>query len=124
MIEDLIARGLRLDKPFLAALDGAKALSKAVRDIGGDYAVIQRCQVHKQRNVMSYLPSHLQDHFERKLRVAHGLTSYDNARRALSALVRELERVSDSAARSLEEGVEETHAMHRLLRRILDRIAA
>lgn len=114
MIEDLIARGLRLDQPFLAVLDGAKALSKAVRNIGGDCAVIQRCQVHKRRNVLSYLPSHLHDHFDHKLRVAYGLTSYDDARRALLAIVRELERISDSAARSLEEGLEETLTMHRL----------
>jgi len=114
MIEDLIGRGLRLDKPFLAVLDGAKALSKAVRDIGGDCAVIQRCQVHKRRNVLSYLPSHLHDHFERKLSVAYGLSSYDDARRALLAIVRELERVSESASRSLEEGLEETLTMHRL----------
>lgn len=114
MIEDLISRGLRLDKPFLAVLDGAKALSKAVRDIGGDYAVIQRCQEHKRRNVLSYVPSHLHNHFDRKLRVAYGLTSYDDARLALRAIARELERISDSAVRSLEEGLEETLTMHRL----------
>jgi transposase-like protein len=114
MIEDLIARGLLLDQPFLAVLDGAKALSKAVRDISGDYAVIQRCQVHKRRNVMSYLPSHLQDHFDLKLRVAYGLTSHADARRTLLAIVRELALISESAARSLEEGLEETLTMHRL----------
>jgi transposase-like protein len=114
MNEDLITRGLRLDQPFLAVLDGAKALSKAVRNIGGDNAVIQRCQVHKRRNVMSYLPSHLHENFDHKLRVAYVLTSLTDARRALLAIVRELERISDAAARSLEEGLEETLTLHRL----------
>jgi putative transposase len=114
MLEDLISRGLRLDQPFLAVLDGAKALSKAVRDISGDCAIIQRCQEHKRRNVLSYLPPHLQDHFNRKLRAAYGLASYDDARRALLAIIRELERISEAAARSLQEGLEETLTVQRL----------
>ena len=114
MLEDLCERGLRLDHPFLAVLDGSKALAKAVRAVGGEHVVIQRCQVHKIRNVLSHLPNTYHVHFERKIRAAYGMTEYVDAKRALEAIVRELERLNVSAARSLEEGLEETLTVHRL----------
>jgi putative transposase len=114
MLEDLCERGLRLDHPFLAVLDGSKALGKAMRAMGGKHVVIQRCQVHKIRNVLSHLPNTYHVHFDRKIRVAYGMTKYAEARKALEAVVRELQNISVSAARSLEEGLEETLTMHRL----------
>lgn len=92
MLEDLAVRGLQLDHPFLAVLDGSKALAKAVRAMGGEHVVIQRCQVHKIRNVLSHLPNTYHVHFDRKIRVAYGMTEYANAKKALEAIVRELER--------------------------------
>lgn len=114
MLEDLCDRGLRLDHPFLAVLDGSKALAKAVRAVGGQHVVIQRCQVHKIRNVLSHLPNTYHVHFDRKIRVAYGMTAYSEAKKALEAIVRELRNISMSAARSLEEGLEETLTVHRL----------
>ena len=55
-LQDLLERGLSADEPRLYVLDGGKALAKAVKDTFGDRACIQRCQVHKKRNVLSHLP--------------------------------------------------------------------
>src|SRR6266568_570655 len=48
-------RGLDVTRPVLAVLDGAKALVKGVRQVF-DQPLIQRCIVHKLRNVLDYLP--------------------------------------------------------------------
>ena len=40
----------------LVILDGALALHKAVRAVFGEAALIQRCQVHKLRNILDHLP--------------------------------------------------------------------
>jgi len=56
LLDDLIRRGLDAERPRLYVLDGGKALHKAVTDTFGKAALIQRCQVHKKRNVLSYLP--------------------------------------------------------------------
>lgn len=56
LISSLIDRGMSIESPRLFVLDGSKALSKAVRDIFGKEVTIQRCQIHKKRNVESHLP--------------------------------------------------------------------
>ncbi len=52
--------GIRTDRSVLVVIDGSKALAKAVRDVFGARALIQRCQVHKKRNVLDQLPEKLQ----------------------------------------------------------------
>ncbi|MET4515360.1 transposase-like protein [Bradyrhizobium sp. I1.7.5] len=42
--------------PRLFIVDGAKALSKAIRRTFGSAAAIHRCQIHKARNIMERLP--------------------------------------------------------------------
>src|SRR6266536_2606929 len=61
LLADLVARGLAPEVMRLYVIDGSKALRKAVKEVFGDYAVVQRCRAHKRRNVLSYLPQHLQD---------------------------------------------------------------
>src|SRR5262249_474033 len=56
LLANLQRRGLRTDRSLLVILDGSKALRKAVRDLFGDVALVQRCQVHKMRNVLDHLP--------------------------------------------------------------------
>lgn len=56
LLADLRDRGLNTDRPILAVIDGSKALAKAVRDVFGGKALIQRCQAHKTRNVLDQLP--------------------------------------------------------------------
>lgn len=114
LLEDLARRGLDFSTPRLYILDGAKALHSAVRRHAGEAALIQRCQAHKRRNVLEQLPDEYQPGIERKLLAAYAMTEYADARRALDQLQRELERINPSAARSLEEGMEETLTVHQL----------
>lgn len=112
-LRELQERGFRAPAGLLVVLDGSKGLRAAVREVFGDVPV-QRCQWHKRENVMSYLPKHEQPAWRRKLQAAYAHPSYDDAKRALHRLGRELAVVNESAARSLEEGLDETLTLHRL----------
>jgi len=114
LLEDLAGRGLDFMTPKLFVLDGAKALSAAVKRHAGQDALIQRCQVHKRRNVLDQLPDEYQAGIERKLIAAYAMTGEADARRALDQIHRELDRINPSAARSLNEGMEETLTVHKL----------
>ena len=108
LLHALIARGFQAPTGLLVVLDGAKELRAAVRDVFGDAVPVQRCQWHKRENVVSYLPKSLQGLWRRKLQAASAHLRYADAKRALDKLVRELTPINESAARSLEEGLEET----------------
>jgi putative transposase len=108
LIADLIERGLPTDRPLLFVIDGAKALRKAIRDAFGTLALVQRCQVHKQRNVLGHLPEALQASTARALREAWAQGDVDLAERQLERLAAGLERGHPGAAASLREGLEET----------------
>jgi putative transposase len=114
LLENLTERGLNADAGILAVLDGAKALRKAVKDFFGDKVLIQRCRVHKKRNVLDHLPEKKQDEVARKLDSAWHEKDIDSARRELESLVRELERDHPGAVKSLREGLEETLTVSRL----------
>jgi Transposase, Mutator family. len=75
---------------------------------------VQRCQIHKRRNVKEYLPENCQKDYDRRMRNAYAMSSYTEAKAALQKIFRQLERINPSAARSLEEGLEETLTVHRL----------
>ena len=114
MLDDMIARGLDVTIPRLYVLDGGKALQSAIKQKAGDAALIQRCQVHKKRNVIDHLTEEHKSDVKRKLQNAYNLLDYQPAKQALTRLVRELMDINPSAARSLEEGLEETLTVHRL----------
>lgn len=114
LLEDLARRALDFSTPRLYVLDGAKALYTAVKRHAGEAALVQRCQVHKRRNVLEQLPEEYQAGIERKLLAAYGMVEHADARRALEQLHGELDRLNPSAARSLEEGMEETLTVHKL----------
>src|SRR5436189_1834640 len=107
-------RGLDFSQPRLYVLDGGKALSAAVKKYAGESAVIQRCQVHKRRNVLDHLTDEQKPAAARKLNAAYALENHHAAKQALNALHRELMDLNPSAARSLGEGMEETLTVHRL----------
>jgi putative transposase len=113
-LRELGERGFPMDGPLLVVLDGAKGLRSAVREVYGEHVAVQRCQWHKQENVVSYLPKSEQQTWRRKLQAAYAHPAYADARRALLRLVTELRVRNESAARSLEEGLEETLTLHRL----------
>jgi putative transposase len=114
LLRDLAARGLDFSVPRLYVLDGGKALAAAVRQHAGEAAWIQRCQVHKRRNVLDHLPEEHKPSVKKKLQNAYAMAEYSEAKRALERLQRELMELNPSAARSLEEGMEETLTVHRL----------
>lgn len=113
-LRELIERGFRTPKGLLVVLDGSKGLRASIREVFGDKVPVQRCQWHKRENVVSYLPKSEQPVWRRKLQAAYAHPSYADAMRALQRLVKELRVVNESAARSLEEGLEETLTLHRL----------
>jgi transposase-like protein len=113
-LRELVERGFQPPDGLLVVLDGAKGLRAAVREVFGDAAPVQRCQWHKRENVVSYLPKAEQSVWRRKLQAAYAHATYADAKRALQRLSRELAVINESAARSLEEGVEETLTLHRL----------
>jgi transposase-like protein len=114
LLSDLMERGLDFSTPRLYILDGGKALPAAVRRHAGEAAFIQRCQVHKKRNVVDHLPDEYKAEVRRKLQNAYSMVDYGDAKRALERLHRELMDMNPSAARSLEEGMEETLTVHKL----------
>ena len=114
LLSELAERGLDFSKPRLYVLDGGKALASAVRKHAGEAAFIQRCQVHKKRNVADHVPDEHKADVRRKLQNAYSMAGYDEAKRALDRLHRELMDLNPSAARSLEEGMEETLTVHKL----------
>ena len=114
LLSELGERGLDFGTPRLYILDGGKALHAAVRRHAGEAGFIQRCQVHKKRNVVDHLPEEYKADVRRKMQNAYAMTAYSDAKRALDQLHRELMDLNPSAARSLEEGLEETLTVHKL----------
>ena len=114
LLGDLVNRGLDFTAPRLYILDGGKALTAAVRKHAGESAAIQRCQVHKRRNVLDHLTEEQKPAVAKQLNAAYALEDYAAAKQALNAIHRELMDLNPSAARSLGEGMEETLTVHRL----------
>jgi putative transposase len=114
LLEDLVARGLSTQRRYLFVIDGAKALRAGIERVFGERAEVQRCQIHKRRNVKEHLPKSAQGDTDRRIRNAYAMTEYAAAKTELEKIFRQLERINPSAARSLEEGLEETLTVHRL----------
>lgn len=108
LLANLAERGLRTDRSVLVVLDGSKALRKAVEHTLGRAAWVQRCHVHKLRNVLSYLPPARQSAVRTTMRRAYGSADPGPAKRQLETLARQLEDAYPSAAASLREGLDET----------------
>ena len=109
LLQDLLARGLALDGRVLCVIDGGKGVRKALGDVLGDAAVIQRCQLHKGRNLDALVPKGRQAYVRAALRRAYQAASAAAARRQLTALATWLERNGHAdAAGSVREGLEET----------------
>lgn len=117
LVTDLLVglreRGLDVTRPMLVGLDGSKALRKAVVDVL-ERPVIQRCQIHKVRNVKDRLPQRLRSTVGRRMTDAYHADSALEAEAALLALAKELDRTHPGAAASLREGLSETLTVLRL----------
>jgi transposase-like protein len=108
LLGDLMNRGLDFTQARLYVLDGGKALHAAVKKYAGEAAPIQRCQVHKRRNVVDHLSDDDKSVVAQKLNAIYAMEDYTAAKSALDGLHRELMHLNPSAARSLGEGLEET----------------
>ncbi len=113
LLVGLRERGLDTTKPILAVLDGAKALTAAVTEVF-DHPVIQRCQLHKLRNVRDHLPEKLRGPVQKQMRKAYHAGSALEAEALLEALAKELDKTHPGAAASLREGLAETLTVLRL----------
>lgn len=114
LLDDLVERGLDTKQPMLTVLDGSKALRKAVRQTLGDRSPVQRCHIHKRRNVKELLPQEFQRSADQRIKAAYGMKDFDQAKAQLEKTVDWLEGINPSAAASLREGLEETLTLHRL----------
>jgi transposase-like protein len=117
LVKDLLAslreRGLDTERPTLFVLDGAKALHAGVKAVFGK-ALIQRCQLHKIRNVRDKLPDHVGAKVEAEIRAAYRNPDPKAAEAILTELARRLDKSHPGAAGSLREGLAETLTITRL----------
>ncbi len=113
LIDNLIERGLDPKVCRLFIIDGAKALSKVIRSTFGRHTPIQRCQIHKARNVIERLPKPLHASVRRALRQAWELDDAEKAERLLRNLARRLEQDAPGVAASILEGLDEMLTVNR-----------
>jgi putative transposase len=108
LLDDLIERGVSTQRSLLFVIDGAKALASAISARWDKRALIQRCQVHKARNVKDHLPDELQASVAATMRQAYAMRDYKKAKQQLENLARRLDDEHPSAAASVREGLVET----------------
>lgn len=114
LLGELRERGLEMETPILVVIDGSKALRRAVKDVFGERTPVQRCQVHKVRNVIEHLPDRERGRVAGRMRKAYQCGDADRAKRLLKGLARQLESQHPGAASSLREGLDETLTVLRL----------
>jgi putative transposase len=125
LMTNLVERGLDTTRSMLVVIDGGKALAKAVRAVLGKRALVQRCQVHKKRNVLDQLPERARPSVSAALTQAYASRDEAQARRLLNNRERRLAKDHPGAAASLREGLDETLTVLRLgLPRALERTLA
>jgi len=114
LLADLVTRGLDPEQAILFVIDGGKALRRAIKDVFGERALVQRCHRHKERNVTDQLPEDERDRVRARIRQAWALSDHHQALHRLRRLAAELERSWPDAGGSLREGLEETLTLMRL----------
>ena len=113
LLEDLVARGVTPERPYLFIIDGSKALRSAITAVFGKDSPVQRCRQHKVENVIGYLPNELKDEMKCVMKAAYRLSAKEGIAR-LEAQADWLDKQYPSAAASLREGLEETFTINRL----------
>ena len=114
LLADLVDRGLSADGGLLVVIDGAKALARAVGKVFGDHALVQRCTLHKRRNVADHLPDGERGWVDARLARAFNQADADTGLRQAKDLARQLETRWPDAAASLREGIEDMFTVRRL----------
>lgn len=108
MLENIVSRGLKPNRSRLFIIDGSKGLRAAIRSMFGRRTLVQRCQVHKLRNVLGHLPDERHSDVRAAMREAYKCLKVETAKRLLNNLARALQKKHPSAAASLREGLDET----------------
>lgn len=108
LFHDLKERGLDVSEGVLFVIDGSKPLRSAIKQVFGDLVFVQRCRVHKKRNVLGYLPKGMRDEIASEIDRAYQETDIVKARTELNGIATRLDRVNPDAATSMREGLEET----------------
>jgi len=114
LLADLVDRGLRFEEGLLVVIDGAKALAAGVKRVFGKHAVVQRCVLHKRRDVADYLAPELARRIDRQLAGAFGDPDAARGLKVAKGLAAQLEREHPSAAASLREGLDDMFSVRRL----------
>ncbi len=114
LLRDLVERGLDQERARLFVIDGAKALTSAIVKVFGPLAKIQRCQIHKRRNILGHLPERLHENVKAVLKEAWGLGDADMAKRRLERLASSLRAGHPGAAESVLEGLDATLTLQKL----------
>ena len=109
LLQHLLDRGLLIQGKLLCVIDGGKGLRRALLNVLGDAVLVQRCQVHKRRNLHDHLPASRSSYVRRALREAYQRKTFTVAKARLQALAAWLERQGEhGAAASRREGLDET----------------
>ena len=114
LLDNLIERGLDANVCRLFIVDGSKALTKAIRKTFGRHTPIQRCQIHKARNILERLPKHLHASVRTALRQAWEMEDAEKAERLIRNLARRLEQAAPGVSASILEGLDEMLTVIRL----------
>ncbi|WP_136656239.1 IS256 family transposase, partial [Nitratireductor sp. XY-223] len=114
LLDNLMDRGLDPTVCRLFIVDGAKALTKAIRRTFGATTPIQRCQVHKARNITDRIDPKHRVAVRRALRQAWELDDAEKAERLLRNLARRLEDDAPGVSQSILEGLDEILTVTRL----------
>jgi len=125
LLSDLVERGLNAQRSMLFVIDGGKALRKAIHLLFGERAIVQRCQIHKVRNVTGHLPKEMHRATKQTMREAYASASFKTAKRRLKQLANSLADKHPGAAASLLEGLDETLTIKKIdLSKLLERSLA
>ena len=114
LLADLVARGLRFEQGLLVVIDGGKALAAGIKRVFGKHAVVQRCALHKRRDVADYLAPELARRIDRQLKAAFNDADAARGLKVAKGLAAQLEREHPSAAASLREGLDDMFTVRRL----------
>jgi putative transposase len=114
LLADLVARGLDTESGVLCVIDGAKALAAGIKKVFGDAACIQRCVLHKRRNVEGHLPQELAGAMSKRLALIFAQPNAAKGLAAAKSLAKELEADHPDAAASLREGLDDMFTVRRL----------
>jgi transposase-like protein len=114
LLADLVARGLDVDSGVLCVIDGAKALAAGIKKVFGDAASVQRCVLHKRRNVEGHLPKELARVTDKRLGIIFAQPDAAKGLAAARGLAKELEADHPGAAASLREGLDDMFSVRRL----------